>query len=199
MNRRNIVVFFLSLTMLIVSILVIYLLWNIKESKKAECVYQDVTGEILKYPSNNDSDVIVKHGKEYYDQEEEPKDITIYEYNNYIITFIDKSDMSTLTIRNSNNEVIYSNKKVRLNISGIICNNGNYSDTRSYGVNPIISNGKLYFVSLSDDCYIFRVNEKKPYFEYNYIDLNDSNINQYSAVKIQEMKLKIDEYYGCEY
>lgn len=196
MIRRNIVVFFLSLTMLIISILVIYLLWNIKSGKKNNCIYQDVTGEILNFPSNNDSDVIIKHGKEYYDKDVEPKDVTIYEYNKYIITFVTGVDISYLEIKDSNNVRQYKNEKLVLNISGTICSNNNYVNTKSYGVNPIISNGKLYFVSLSEECYLFKTNEKKPYFEYNYIDLNSNSIN---VKNIQEMRLKIDNYYDCGY
>lgn len=196
MNRRNVVVFFLSLVMLIISLLVIYLLWTIKEAKKIECVYESLKGDILNYPSNNDSNVVIKHGKEYYDREEEPKDVIIYEYKEYKITFLEDNNLSNLTIRNANNEMLYSNKTIKLSIYETVCNNGNYTNTRNYSVKPIISNGKLYFVSLSKECYLFKNNERKPYFEYNYIDLNSNNL---IVKNIQEMKLKIDNYYGCEY
>jgi len=197
MNRRNLVVFFLSLTLLTVSILVIYLLWSAEDAKRKQCVYEDLKGEILNYPTNNDSNVIVEHRKELYDQSKEPKYVTIYEYNNYIVTFTIDDNISYMEIKDSNMVIKYKNEKIILNINGTICSNGIYTDTRNYGVNPIISNGKLYFVGISDKCYLFKENEKKPYFEYSYIDLSN-DVNQNSAVKIQEMKLKIDDYYGCE-
>ena len=197
MSRKNWIVLFLSLVLLTVSILVIYLLWNVKENKKTECIYENLTGEILNFPKYNDNDIAINHTKEFYDQNEEPRNLTIYYYEDYVITYsddLDKDGFSYFTIKNKNNEVIQYDNKVKLSVDGVICSNGLYNNIKSLDVKPVISADRLYYVSVSNDCYLFKDGEKKPYFNYNYIDLNDKD---FEVNTIKQMKLKIDNYYDC--
>ncbi len=100
--------------------------------------------------------------------------------------------LSYVTIKNKNNEVLYSNEQVVLKVVGVECTkDGSYIDKDIMNIEPIISNGKLYFVSLSNTCYLYK-ESNVPYYDYNYIDLNSSSL---STNVIKRMKLKLNNNY----
>ena len=146
------------------------------------CGLEDLNGEILNFPTNNDSDVVVSDGK--------------YEYNNYFINFSynpDSEDYYTdyyyLEIKDKNGKIVYSNNYVKTEITGSICDGKDYSMGKTLKTVPTISNGKLYFVSISNTCYKYDEDFEFPYYSYNYVDLKG---DASKIVNVQNMKLMME-------
>ena len=206
MSRKRMLAYFVSFVLLVVSIIVIYLLWNIGKAK-IKCDLENLNGEILKYPEYNDSDIDINEKtkkKKEKNGEEQIIIVTIYKYNDYIITYnndLDDNQLSYMTIKNSDNKVLYPKnfmeekvgQKIVLKVTGVECtNDGSYIEKDVMNIEPKILDGKLYFVSISDSCYTIK-NTKTPYYDYNYIDLNDPSLTVHL---IQQMKLKSDSNYN---
>ncbi len=194
-GRKRIIVAILSIMLLTASIIVIVLLkklGNKEKPVKVDCALDDLSGEILNYPTKNDDDVIVNYSKEYYDEHEEPRDLTVYVYKDYsVVIGEDKYDpeLHYFIIKDINNDDIYRQDNIIVNITGTTCEqDGSFIDGKSLDTFPMISDGKLYYVIIGERCYDLNETEKRAYFEYEYIDLNDEFLDV-GSVSVQSLKL----------
>lgn len=159
-----------------------------------ECVLEDLTGEILKYPTKNDDSVTMKVEKntETVDEDEMMREYVTLKYKDFTITYTNDKDsdsLDTLEVKDSTGKVIYSTKTIKTAVSGQVCKNNEYDYGKHVDTVPTITGGKLYFINLSDSCYEFELGSNWPYFSYNYIDLdNDPN----KVVNVQNMKLMME-------
>ena len=165
---------------------------NENQSAQSKCILEDLNGEILNFPTENDSSVKVT--KKSFEETDEYDAYTLvtYNYNNYVIEFSNNDDSSgidNIKITDKNNKVVYSNDYLKININGSVCNDGDYELGKKVNAVPTISNGKLYFVNLSTACFKYAEDDNWPYYSYNYIDLNGDTSK---VVNIQNMKLMLD-------
>ena len=91
-------------------------------------------------------------------------------------------DVSTLTIKDLNDKVLYKNDSVKSYVGDELTEN-----------KPYVLEGKLYFTSLSKDCYTGSDGDKVAYVEYNSIDLESSSIK---VTVIKKTKDYVEGYVG---
>ena len=120
-----------------------------------ECVLEDLTGEILKYPTKNDDSVTMKVEKntETVDEDEMMREYVTLKYKDFTITYTNDKDsdsLDTLEVKDSTGKVIYSTKTIKTAVSGQVCKNNEYNYGKHVDTVPTISGGKLYFINLSD-------------------------------------------------
>lgn len=165
-----------------------------EDDENFECVLEDLSGEILKYPTKNDDSVTKNEEKNTItvDEDEMMQTLVTLKYKNYTITYtndVDADGLDTLEVKDSTGKVIYSTKTMKVAVSGQVCKNNEYNYGKHVETVPTISGGKLYFINLSDSCYEYEIGSTWPYFSYNYIDLDNNPSN---VVNIQNMKLMME-------
>lgn len=202
-EKKNKSSIFVIIILAIVTLLLSFFIWNLEkqvlkisdENRKLQeeiskkdvagndaCILENLNGEILNFPVSNDSDVIkISNG---------------YKYNNYSIEYYRSLDdygaeYYQLTVKDKNGKTVYSNPAVKNSIDSASCTN---NDGKSIDTTPVISNGKLHFVAISNKCYVYDTDElgnenKWPYYEYSSIDLTTSSIEVKS---IQLLKLMME-------
>ena len=165
---------------------------NNEQNEQFNCVLEDLNGEILSFPTENDSSVKVTRKSFEETDEYDAYTLVTYKYNNYVIEFSNNEDSSGIDyikITDKNNKVVYSNDYVKIGIHGSMCVEDDYELGKSINAIPTISNGKLYFVNLSTTCFKYAEDDNWPYYSYNYIDLNT---DASKVVNIQNLKLMMD-------
>ncbi len=167
---------------------------EISSDKDFNCLLEDLKGEVLNYPTKNDSSVtMTKEQKQTDDVDEMSQSTVTLKYKDYTITYTtdeDAESLNTLEVKDSTNKTIYSTKMMKVVIVGRICENYEYSFGKSLVTAPTISEGKLYFINLSKSCFGYDPGSNWPYlhytnFNYSYIDLDN---NPSKVVNIQSMK-----------
>lgn len=158
-----------------------------------ECVLEDLSGEILNYPTKNDDSVTKTEEQKQTDDEDEMMFTYVtLKYKDYTITYSNANDadgLDTLEVKDSTGKVLYSTKMMKVAVSGQVCKNNEYNYGKHVETVPTISGGKLYFINLSDSCYEYEIGNNWPYFAYNYIDLDN---NPSKVVNVQNMKLMME-------
>jgi hypothetical protein len=141
------------------------------------CTLEKLNGAILSFPKQMDSSVVV-------DSQTEGK----YKYNGYTIQSIRSSNDTavekTILIFDKNNKQVYEHKHVKVSLQ-----DGGCEHEKDFETEPVISNGKLYFVAIINQCYDYDENSKFPYYEYISIDLNNSSIKEN---RLQLLKLMME-------
>ena len=198
-RKKRMLVTILSLMLLTASILTIIVLKRLAAGMKPnkDCKLEDLSGEILSFPIDNDEEVIVNYSKEYYDENEEPRNLIVYVYNEYSVVIgenLYNPDIYYFIIKNSDNEDIYREDNIKTTITGTVCkkNNEDFTTGKTLDTLPRISDGKLYYVKIGNKCYDYNENEKRAYFDYKYIDLN-SDFLETGSVEIENLKLMTTE------
>lgn len=160
-----------------------------EEIKKVKCEFEDLNGSILDFPTQNDSSV--KESKKTINGTESSDTYTevTYKHNDYTVIFSNHEESTGIDyveIKNSDNQTVYLNENLKININGTICDGDENLPGKNITAFPIIKDGKLYFVSISNVCY---GKGEWPYYSYQYIDLNS---DASKPIKIQYMKIKPD-------
>ena len=163
------------------------------DTEKFECVLEDLSGDILNYPTKND-DTVTKtvEKKNTTDEDEMMQTIETLKYKDYTIVYTNNHDadgLDTLEVKDSTGKTIYSTTMMKVAVSGQVCKTNEYEYGKHADTVPTITGGKLYFINLSDTCYEFEIGSNWPYFAYNYIDLDN---NPSKVVNIQNMKLMME-------